>query len=215
MDNSTMLDVHILVMDYTPREIVNRCLSSVEEAASKSLQPVHIHVLNGVFGHLGSQRKRGYSCGTAPYVTYVDDDDWVTADAFAYLPLGDKPFAVSTSEKVHTGNHWHVSHKPHHLAVYQRKWLQAQPYERLKFFPDQFLLAQAQRTGTVTHVDMAVYNHVINQVSGSRRQRAESDTEEIEVERNIISSPELLYWEAMSFDRIALEIDKELNSGLG
>ena len=80
-----MLDVHILIMDYTPTAIVERCLSSVRMAASNASFPVHVHALIGEFGDLGSQRQRGYSCGLAPYVTSVDDDDWVDPGAFAVL----------------------------------------------------------------------------------------------------------------------------------
>lgn len=205
-----MLDVHILMMEYTPREVVERCFSSVQLAAARAPFPVYVHALIGEFGDLGSQRMRGYSYGAAPYVTSVDDDDWVDPDAFAVLPLGEQPFAVTTSERVHTGKHWHISHRPHHLAVYQRAWLQAQRYERLRFFPDQFLLAQARRAGDVVHVLKPVYHHVIAPVSGSRRQRGDADQAEIEAERRIVADPELLHWEGASAERIAAEIEKEL-----
>lgn len=205
-----MLDVHIMVMSYTPKHVVERCLSSVRTAAKKAPFPVHIHELQGEFGHLGAQRKRGYSQGEAPYVTSVDDDDWIEPNAFAALPLQRGPFAVTTSERVHTGKHWRVSHKPHHLAVYRREWLQAQPYDRLRFFPDQFLLAQAQRAGEVVHIARPVYHHVINQVSGSRRQRGEADKAEIDAERRMVADPELLHWETSSPAQIADAIDREL-----
>ena len=67
-----MLDVHIIRrLDYNPK-VLRRCMDSV---ASKK---ANINVVQGVDGHIGWSRIKGYAVGNAPFVTYVDDDDMVT-----------------------------------------------------------------------------------------------------------------------------------------
>lgn len=80
-----MLDVHVLVMRWTPQDWVAQCLSSIVEAMRTTPFPMALHVLPGVEGHIGRARASGYACGTHPYATYVDDDDFVLPHAFAVL----------------------------------------------------------------------------------------------------------------------------------
>ena len=219
-----MLDVHVLVMDYTPPHIVQRCLDSIDAAIANAPFPVTVHRLVGEFGHLGQQRRRGYSLGTAPYVTSVDDDDWIEPNAFAILPLlsDPPPFAVAPREYVHLhrapsasssaspSSPPRLSGTPHHLVTYRRDWLHRQPYDRFRIFPDQFLVAQAQRDGTLIQLPDVVYNHVIYPDSGSRRQRKLYD-EERRQEARMVADPSLLHWELATPAQIAAEIDRELD----
>ena len=114
------LDVHVAVLPQTPAEWVARCLSSVEAAASRAPFPVHVHVVDGVPGHVGKARERGYACGSAPFVTYVDDDDEVLPEGFAMLPLERNPAAVFTAEVIDNGRGRWVARRRHNLSVYRR-----------------------------------------------------------------------------------------------
>lgn len=199
-----MLDVHVLVMEYTPPEQVAQCLASIAEAAARAPYPVHIHQIDGPYGHLGKARRLGYGHGTAPFVTHVDDDDWLHEDAFRVLPL--EHDAITTGEVQVFGDH----HVPlpgarHHLAVYRRAWLQRQPYDRFRFFPDQFLLQIAE----AHHVPECVYFHRIQPDSGSRRLRREL-AEEAALETRLIRDRELLQAENLTPEQIAAEYDRML-----
>lgn len=80
-----MLDVHVLVMDYTPREWVEQCRDSIDVAIERAGFPVFAHFIPGIPGHIGKARAAGYSLGSQPYATYVDDDDYLLPDGFRVL----------------------------------------------------------------------------------------------------------------------------------
>ena len=202
------LDVHILVMDYTPREVVTRCLQSVERAALAAPFPVNIYPVEGLYGHLGKSRARGYSLGAGNYVTHVDDDDWVEDRAFAVLPLQEGRQSVTTGENQYFSPE-NINPLPlsrHHLAVYKRDWLEMQRFEDFVFYPDQYLLSKV----SPVHVSDCVYNHVMSATSGSRRHRGAND-EAQKAELRAIRSPELFQADAMSYADIARLIDKEMD----
>lgn len=201
------LDVHILVMDYTPKDVVSRCLDSVNTAASQAGFPVNVHVLDGEYGHLGKSRKRGYSLGNSKYVTHVDDDDWVDSDAFSVLAplLREGAQAITTGERVHVaGQSRDCPDARHHLAVFSREVLSRSDYSTFKYFPDQRLLSQV----TPAHIYRCVYNHVIHS-SGSRRCRADNKLE-ADLELSRIKDKRLTHLETASYSTIASIIDEEL-----
>lgn len=80
-----MLDVHVLVMDYTPPDWVAQCRESIETAIARAGFPVFAHFLPGIPGHIGRARAAGYGMGTQSFVTYVDDDDYLLPDGLAVL----------------------------------------------------------------------------------------------------------------------------------
>lgn len=80
-----MIDVHVLVMDYTPREWVEQCRDSIDVAIERAGFPVFAHFIPGIPGHIGKARAAGYSLGSQPYATYVDDDDYMLPDGFRVL----------------------------------------------------------------------------------------------------------------------------------
>lgn len=82
------LDVHVLLSDTTHKPWQEQCLQSLEVARQAAGFPIAVHLTRGVPGHVGIARYQGYRMGSAPYVTNVDDDDYITIDAFALLKEG-------------------------------------------------------------------------------------------------------------------------------
>lgn len=81
-----MLDVHVLIHPDTRADWVAQCLESVESATANAGYPVAVHPVRvDADGHIGRSRASAYALGSHPYVTNVDDDDWIEPDAFAVL----------------------------------------------------------------------------------------------------------------------------------
>ena len=118
-----MLDVHVIVG--TARvEWLAQCLSSVVHAMAIAPFPMALHVVPGEAGHIGRGRARGYAAGTFPYVTFVDDDDYVLPGAFAQMAeaFRQQPSAICTPELVEVnGNPLIRGGTRHHLTAIRRK----------------------------------------------------------------------------------------------
>lgn len=67
-----MLDVHILRRETLPQAVWERCMASVASERAR------VHVLPAIDKATSRARLAGFSVGTAPFVTYVDDDDMVS-----------------------------------------------------------------------------------------------------------------------------------------
>lgn len=198
-----MIDVHILVMDYTRPEWLAQCIKSVVVAAENAPFAVDVHVQAGVIGHLGRARKAGYARGLHPYVTHVDDDDFVDQDAFSILAetLRAKPEAITTGERhLHaaSGKSYENQFSKHHLAVYRRDVLESSDYADFVYHPDQRALSQV----TPVHLPFCVYNCRIYMDSGSRVQRRENPAAAMH-EREAIKNPTLFVAEAYTSAQIA------------
>lgn len=204
-----MLDVHLLVMKYTPESVKKRAIESCQIAADKAGFPVKVHPVEGIEGHLGKSRKFGYSHGNYPYVTHVDDDDFVEENAFQIL----HPFLMQGENAVTTGeNHIYPDGKKvpaygmkHHLAVYKRDLLTQLSYDQFQLFPDQYILSMFKPE----HIPECVYNHVINMASGSREER-KKNPQLAKEELSLINRPDLAIVENMSPLSLAVSHDKEL-----
>lgn len=98
-----MLDTHILVSEHTPLATSSRCLESVLQAIDATDFNVRIHLVSAIDGHIGRGRKIGFSRGVYPYVTYVDDDDYVDSDHFQIMgeAMRNSVDAFFTRETVH------------------------------------------------------------------------------------------------------------------
>lgn len=70
------VDVHLLVLPSTDRKLLQMCIDSLAG------EPITLHVVDGVPGHLGEARVKGFQQGTSPYVSYIDPDDLVLSGAF-------------------------------------------------------------------------------------------------------------------------------------
>ena len=81
------LDVHILHAMSTREEWWEKCYESVVIAQAQAGFPIGLHILPAEPNHLGRGRHRGFTAGEAPYVTQIDDDDYVHPHAFSQLKL--------------------------------------------------------------------------------------------------------------------------------
>lgn len=84
-EQAPWLDLHILILPQTNPDWVQQCLRSVREAVAFAGFPVAVHALPATYGHVGRERARGYAQGSAPYVTQVDEDDFITVHALEIL----------------------------------------------------------------------------------------------------------------------------------
>lgn len=71
------IDVHVLRHPDRPAWMLQQALSSLEH------EPVTVHVLDAVVGHVGRARMAGFAQGEAEFVSFVDDDDAVDPGLFA------------------------------------------------------------------------------------------------------------------------------------
>lgn len=118
-----MIDVHVLIHPTTPVEWVRLCLSSVRLAARNAGFPVDVHELPAVIGHIGMGRAAGYALGKQPYVSCVDDDDYLLPNAFAQMgvALDAGAIAVSTPEILLQNDTFSPGRQRHHLIAYRRE----------------------------------------------------------------------------------------------
>lgn len=71
------IDVHVLRHPDRPEWMLQQALVSL------AVEPVNVHVLDAVVGHVGRARIAGFAQGSAEYVSFVDDDDAVEPGLFA------------------------------------------------------------------------------------------------------------------------------------
>lgn len=182
-----MLDVHVLTLPGLPEEWIKQRRESIDAAVSAADFPVYVHEVDGVYGHMGRSRFKGYSQGTQPYVTHVDDDDWVREDAFScLLPHMEAGVEVITTGEVQVypdGREVLLKDSTHHLAVFQRNWLTQRGYSRFCVYPDQYLMGQPAESA---HVPECVYYYRVREDSPCHRQQGEHKGVAV-TERRLIS----------------------------
>lgn len=120
-----MLDVHIIINPRTRRDWLRECLDSVQEAKRQAGFTVHVHHTAFTEGHIGRSRAIGYAMGSQPYVTCVDDDDYVLPHAFEQMrqALQDGAEAVFTKEHRWQNGHLIQGRQRHHLVAFRREYL--------------------------------------------------------------------------------------------
>ena len=92
-----MIDVHILTHN-EPQWQIDRCLESLKD------EPINLHIVHGFDEWPPYQgRALGFSKGTAPYVSYVDPDDYIVPGAFTKL------LAVIESGDYDAAHGWEVT----------------------------------------------------------------------------------------------------------
>lgn len=120
-----MLDVHILNYDPNP-EFWKQCIDSVNVAVNNANYPIAIHITNGDI-NFGKARHEAYRLGIYPYVTFVDNDDYLLPQAFSILEpvLYQNPDAIFTRELQLgiDGKIRSVISGRHHLQIYKRSML--------------------------------------------------------------------------------------------
>jgi hypothetical protein len=119
------LDIHVLVSENTPKEWLTQCLDSIQVAIGNAPFPIALHVIPAVPGHMGKARHAGYSCGTAPYVTQVDDDDYVEPKAFARLAehMDAGIEAIFPRERTLQNGKFCLGRQRHSMKVFRRELL--------------------------------------------------------------------------------------------
>jgi hypothetical protein len=70
------VDTHVLLMPNTNQTWW------ADSRKSLDVEPINLHLLDGVPGHVGRARANGFRVGHAPYVSCVDPDDLVIPGAF-------------------------------------------------------------------------------------------------------------------------------------
>jgi Glycosyl transferase family 2 len=70
------VDVHVLLLPDTLQNWWDECRMSLRD------EPITLHEVSGVKGHVGKARANGFRHGESPYVSFVDPDDLVIPGAF-------------------------------------------------------------------------------------------------------------------------------------
>ena len=70
------VDTHVILMPNTQPDWWKECRNSLEQ------EPINLHIVQGVKGHIGVSRAEGFTIGESPYISYVDPDDLVIKGAF-------------------------------------------------------------------------------------------------------------------------------------
>lgn len=72
-----MIDVHIIQHPTQDRR------ASLDALLGKlKFEPVRVHLIDGVKGHIGEGRYRGFNSGASPLVSFIDDDDDIVPGIF-------------------------------------------------------------------------------------------------------------------------------------
>jgi glycosyltransferase involved in cell wall biosynthesis len=124
--NNISLDVCVVISSETNGDWVAQCLSSIDIASKKANYTVNLHTTPGIAGNIGQARNNVVLLGTAPYVTFIDDDDYVLPNAFSILEpiFSNNPVAIYTAEDVlNIDGSVTYGGVGHHMAVYSRDFL--------------------------------------------------------------------------------------------
>lgn len=134
------VDVHVLTLPDSNSVWLEQCLESLHR------EPCNVYVVEGVKGHLGLSRIKGYSLGSAPFVSFVDCDDYVlpgVIDACLETIKADlQCSAVITKEKIlRDGNLLtQQSFGGHHLYLAKRSCIELlfEDFKQHQFIVDGF-----------------------------------------------------------------------------
>jgi len=145
---------------------LSECIASIADAIDQSPFPVELHIVNGTKGHIGKGRAEGYAQGCHPYVTFVDDDDFLLPGAFAQMAEAIKfnPEAVCSPEWLLYGHKRILGRSRHHLTALRRDQLIDH-----RQWPSCGDVAQAARIGNnAIELPEAMYVHRIYPESPAR-----------------------------------------------
>ncbi len=71
-----LVDTHVTTMPDTNPDWWKECRNSLKG------EPINLHLIDGVKGHVGKGRLKGFSKGESPYISCVDPDDIVIQGAY-------------------------------------------------------------------------------------------------------------------------------------
>ena len=72
-----IVDTHVILLPDTHQQWWQDCRRSLTG------EPIRLHVVEGVRGHIGKGRAEGFRRGDAPYISCVDPDDLAIPGAYA------------------------------------------------------------------------------------------------------------------------------------
>jgi len=183
--NGIKVDTHVLILPDADKTWWDKCQDSMVN------EPVNLHLLQGVKGHIGKGRMMGFSRGESPYVSCVDPDDMVVPGAFQAcvdaLEANPKACGAYTDEVLidenggelekgmWSGHKWNplLQLEPkylHHVFVMRRKFVERHYDELLKWpvMAEYVLKCLIVQHGPWVHVDRIGYKWRIHN-SGSHR----------------------------------------------
>ena len=155
-----MLDVITIISETTPRAFVRQSLDSVRVAANLASFDVSCIRAPGVPGHIGQALREGLNRSSAPWVCFVDDDDFVLPNAFECLAgaFASEPAAICARElHLFANGYLTPARRRHHLTVYRADVAQRLPLQRMPNFTPFIGHAQAAARGLIVDVLNWVY----------------------------------------------------------
>lgn len=131
-----------------------------------------VHVENAQLGHIGRMRAQGYAHGSFPYVTSVDDDDWIEPDAFQCLRdalvLHRFP-AVYTREWTWQNGKRSAYNGRQNLRIFRRGITESFDFQSWPALDSTALIAHADGFGPYLTLNERVYNYTVDPNSEARR----------------------------------------------
>lgn len=73
------IDVHVCLLPPINNSWLGRCLSSLRD------EPVNIHLTEGIKGNTSEARTKAFHIGAAPYVSFIDPDDYIYPGVYSVL----------------------------------------------------------------------------------------------------------------------------------
>jgi hypothetical protein len=167
-----MLDCHVLSLPARRGLRLQACLESVHRAAKEAPFGIEIHLIHcEPDGHIGNARAIGYHRGTQPYVTCVDDDDWIEPHAFAclYDAMKSNVPAIYTREMTWQNGKPAGFDGRQHLRVFRRDVVESFNFSAWPALESTALIAHADTFGPGVNLLDRVYNYVIDPESSARQ----------------------------------------------
>ena len=114
MNNNYDIDVHIITYN-EPKWKIDRCLESLKN------EPINIHIVDG-FCEWPPNRINAFSKGKAPFISYVDPDDYVESGCFSEkVPFLTEDFkCIYSYEYQHFPTRTDIGKSMHHAFILPR-----------------------------------------------------------------------------------------------
>lgn len=166
-----MLDVHIIISPETRHDWIAHCLWSIQEARNNAGFAVDVHIAPYHAGHIGKSRGEGYRMGVQPYVTCVDDDDWLQPNAFMVLAkaMADNPAAIYTGETQWINGKPVYSRLRQHMRVFRRDVTQSFNFDAWPALDSTAIIAHADTFNQSINLPHRVYNYRVRPESSAKR----------------------------------------------
>ena len=71
------VDTHVLLLPDTNKKLWEKCHATLVD------EPINLLITEGICGHIGKARAKGFLLGNSPYISFVDPDDLVVPGAFS------------------------------------------------------------------------------------------------------------------------------------